>query len=207
MKFSRIVPLCALLLSLVAWTNAHAQTITHTFNLLWTDNSNNEEGFYIYRVGVTARIGQVGVNVTKFADTVIGTAGQQFCYQVSAFNHQFVDGSGNIQESAKSLQGCGTIPIPSQPTPTAPSGVQLSAISSSEIQVLWDDNSDNETAFRLASRGTSPPRTNVIILAADTTGYLDSGLQKNKRYCYRVAAANLAGWSAYTPEICATTRR
>jgi len=202
-----VAMLFAVLFTSAVWTNGHAQTITHTFNISWLDNSTNEEGFYIYRVGIATRIGNAGLNVTKFAETVTGTAGQQYCYQVSAFNHVFSDGTGAIQESAKSTQGCGTIPIPSQPVPNAPSGVQLSAISSSEIQVLWDDNSDNETAFRLSRRSISPARITNIILAANSTGYLDSGLQKNKRYCYKVLAANLAGWSAYTPESCTTTKR
>ena len=207
MRYSKIVLLSALLLSLAAWTNAHAQTVTHTFNVSWTDNSNNEEGFYIYRVGVTARIGQVGVNVTKFSETVTGTAGQQVCYQVSAFNHQFTDGTGNIQESAKSLQGCGTIPVPSQPAPTAPSGVQISGVTSSSITLRWTDNADNETSQEIMLSQSTPKRTWIIPVAANLIEYRATGLRKNTQYTGKVRAINESGASAWSNQASATTPR
>lgn len=55
--------------------------------LTWTDNSNNEDGFRIYRAngitGVYAPIADVGSNVTTFIDAN-GQAGH--CYRVTAFN-------------------------------------------------------------------------------------------------------------------------
>jgi hypothetical protein len=63
-------------------------TVSHgTVTLHWTDNSNNEAGFYIERApsrsAQFARIGQVGVNVTSFTQTVpAGT----YTYRVQAFN-------------------------------------------------------------------------------------------------------------------------
>jgi PKD repeat protein len=56
--------------------------------LKWTDNSNNESGFYVERApsstGVFARVGQVGANVKTFAQS--GVAAGTYLYRVQAFN-------------------------------------------------------------------------------------------------------------------------
>ncbi|MBI2681146.1 MAG: cellulase [Candidatus Solibacter usitatus] len=63
-------------------------TVSHRIvTLHWTDNSNNEAGFYIERAPTRstqfARIGQVGMNATSFTETVpAGT----YLYRVQAFN-------------------------------------------------------------------------------------------------------------------------
>jgi len=58
-----------------------------TVTLHWTDQANNEAGFYVERAlthsAQFARIGQVGVNVTSFAQAV--PAGM-YTYRVQAFN-------------------------------------------------------------------------------------------------------------------------
>ena len=100
---------------------AHAQTGTSTvtFNLTWTDNANNEEGFIVYQDNVEVK--RLPVNSITTSVVVTGTWGQVVCYHVSAFNHSNVDGTGDFQESAKSNQACATISVPTQPAPTTPS--------------------------------------------------------------------------------------
>jgi len=55
--------------------------------LAWTDNSNNESGFNIYRQAASAYfwIAAVGPNATTFWDTDL-PCGQRWCYKVRAFN-------------------------------------------------------------------------------------------------------------------------
>jgi len=59
-----------------------------TATLRWTDNSTNEQGFYIERApsvtGVFARIGTTGANATTFPQS--GVASGTYLYRVQAFN-------------------------------------------------------------------------------------------------------------------------
>ena len=64
-------------------------TTSDTIDLTWTDNSANEEGFFIHRkiegaAGFTT-VGNVGPNVTSFHNTGL-TAETKYYYVVSAFN-------------------------------------------------------------------------------------------------------------------------
>ena len=81
---------------------------SNTVTLQWTDNSNNEEGFYVERAmkkksGYTAyqRVGTVGPNVTTFVETVSpGT----YKYRVQAFNsetNRFSDYSNEVSVKVK----------------------------------------------------------------------------------------------------------
>lgn len=77
----------------------------------WTDNSNNEDGFRLYRSdgdGAYAQVATTVLNITTYDDTAVPTI-LAFCYQVSAFN--------TIGESAK-IGGTGVschLPIVAQP--------------------------------------------------------------------------------------------
>jgi len=76
--------------------------------LIWTDNSDNEAGFKIYKsptaTGQMTEIAQVGANVTTFSDPSGATDN---CYQVSAFNA--------AGESAKSNVACVPLTAPAAP--------------------------------------------------------------------------------------------
>jgi hypothetical protein len=113
--------LAAILMALALALEAEAQTATKSVLLTWTDNSDNEEGFFIYRD--SQKIGEVKANVTTYTDQVTGAWNQKFTYQVSAFNHKFVDGTGDLQESGKSNEAYVTIPVPEQPAPKDPSNL------------------------------------------------------------------------------------
>ena len=70
-------------------SNLSVTTSKTSITLFWSDNSNNEQGFYIERglksKGTTnyQRIGQVGTNITTYTETV---AANTYYYRVQAFN-------------------------------------------------------------------------------------------------------------------------
>jgi len=67
-------------------TNLSAKVSGSTVTLNWTDNSNNEEGFYIERAvkgGSFSRVGQVGANVKTYSETL---ARGTYNYRVQAFS-------------------------------------------------------------------------------------------------------------------------
>ena len=78
--------------------------------------------------------------------------------------------------------------------PKAPSNLALS-VQGSRATLTWNDNSLNETSFKL-QRATDPTFTTgltTFTVAPDTTTYVDNTIQNNRTYSYRVLASNLVG--------------
>lgn len=83
--------------------------------------------------------------------------------------------------------------------PSAPSGLSATAVSSSQINLAWTDNSGNETGFivETSANGTTGWST-VTTTAANATSYSHTGLTASTAYYYRVKATNAYGDSSYT---------
>ena len=94
-------------------------------------------------------------------------------------------------------------PISLQPS----TGLSARAVSSSRIDLNWQDNSTNETGFRiLRRRGGSPEWAVIGTAAANVTSFSDSGsLQPHTTYRYRLQAFNATEISAFSNEAVATT--
>jgi hypothetical protein len=86
--------------------------------------------------------------------------------------------------------------IPS--VPSAPSGVVANAVSSSQINLTWTDNSVNETGFKVERKtGPSGTYSEIATTTAGITSFSNTGLQSGTQYFYRVRASNLGGDSGY----------
>ena len=84
--------------------------------------------------------------------------------------------------------------------PNAPSSLTATAISTSQINLAWTDNSANEDGFKI-ERCTGTGCTNFVqiaIVGANVRNYSNTGLNKNTTYTYRVRAYNASGNSAYS---------
>jgi len=173
-------------------------------NLAWTDNSTNEAGFKIERcqgVGCAnfAQIDQVGAGTTGYSDTSVA-ASTTYVYRVRATN-----GGG---DSAYSNTAAATTPAPLVP-PTAPSSLSATAASSSQINLAWTDNSNNEGGFKIERCQGSGCKnfTQVAQVGAGTTSFSNTGLSRNTSYTYRVRAFNAAGTSTPSNTASAKTQR
>jgi hypothetical protein len=101
-------------------------------------------------------------------------------------------------------------PVGTSAEVAAPTGLSVVAISSSEILLSWDDNSDNESGFEIqGSKGLDGPLSKIASVKANVTQYTDKELSADILYCYRVRATVGKGrnkqFSAYTPTKCART--
>lgn len=87
-------------------------TAAQATNISWIDNSDNEDGFRIYRavnaLSAYTVVGTVAANVTSFLDTV-NTPGT--CWRITAFNSIFESQPSNIGCLAQSV-----ITVPVTPT-------------------------------------------------------------------------------------------
>jgi hypothetical protein len=89
---------------------------------------------------------------------------------------------------------------------TAPSGLTATAVSASQIVLVWTDNSDDEAGFLIErSLNGSTGWTVIHETAADATGYNDIGLDGATAYYYRVRAFTLEANSAATAVASDTT--
>lgn len=91
---------------------------------------------------------------------------------------------------------------------SAPSNLSASAISKSRIDLSWQDNSSNETGFRIERKKASDASYIVIAeTGSNVASYSDEGLSAGTNYYYRIKAYNTAGESSYSNEASATTEQ
>ncbi len=87
-----------------------------------------------------------------------------------------------------------------------PTGLTATAVSSFQIDLTWQDNSDNETGFRVQRRlNDSEDWVEIGRIAANTTTFSNSGLSPGASYRYRMRAFNDTESSAFSNEAAATT--
>ena len=121
-------------------------------------------------------------------------------------NTGIVNSDGTERAAMTWLKGYMANPTAPSP-PTAPGGLTATAASSSQINLAWTDNSNDETAFKV-ERATAAdgPWTEIAgTLAANTTTYSATGLGASTTYHFRVRSSNGVGDSAYTATASATT--
>ncbi|MEY2428626.1 MAG: large repetitive protein, partial [Verrucomicrobiota bacterium] len=88
----------------------------------------------------------------------------------------------------------------------APSQLNPTPVSPSQINLVWTDNSTNETGFTIASSTNSGgPYADIFTVAANTATYSSTGLVENTTYYYVVRAVNTQGDSTNSAEAEATT--
>ncbi|MDF9408361.1 MAG: Exoglucanase B precursor [Pelotomaculum sp. PtaB.Bin013] len=160
-------------------------------NLTWTDNSNNESGFKIERAEGSNGYTEIAVvdNVTAFSDTGLA-ANTTYTYRVRAYNS-----SGDSDYSNEySATTTGAVPA-------APAYLTATAVSSSRIDLTWNDYSSNESGFKIERKIAGGSYTQIATVGANATSYNDTGLADNTKYYYRVLAYNSSGNSAYSNEV------
>ena len=172
-------------------------------NLTWTDNANNETGYVVERCqgagcSTFTGIATLGANVTSYNNNTGLTASTPYSYRVAATIGAATSGYSNT--ASATTQGT---------TPAAPSGLNASAVSASQINLTWTDNANNETGYvveRCQGAGCST-FTGIATLGANVTSYNNNtGLTASTPYSYRVAATIGAATSGYSNTASATTQ-
>ncbi len=169
-----------------------------SINLSWTDASSNETGFEIERSLTTATgfslIDTTAANAVSYSDINL-TGSTAYYYRIRAIN---TGGS-----SAYTTEVTATTPAA---TPNPPTGLVVTTISPTTINLSWSDASNNETGFHIVR--SSQTGTEFSLIATRPPGavsYSDATLIFGTTYFYKVRAVNASGYSAFTSEASATT--
>ena len=169
-------------------------------NVSWTDSSTNESGFKIERstsaTSGFSQIATVGANITSYQNSGL-SASTTYYYRVCAYNSA---GDSIYSNTASATTQSATVIIPAAPT-----NLTAIAISSSQINLAWNDNSGNETGFHVWRYHSSVGWTQIAIVGANTASYSDTGLSASTTYQYAVRAYNSAGVSSWSNTVPATT--
>lgn len=177
-------------------------TSSNKITLKWTDNSNNETGFKLYRkkgLEPWALLVTTDMNVRKYDDaSALGNAASSsYRYYLTACN------------AAGCSPATGTAIVPFKPT-------GIKALSSGgKVKLEWTGKSSNETGFQVyRSAGTcaSPGSWKLIATpAANGHAYHDSEVTAGTPYAYKVRAflqsaarPCATGYSLYTGCVSAT---
>jgi hypothetical protein len=89
--------------------------------------------------------------------------------------------------------------------PLAPSNLKIQFIFLSAINIVWDDNSFNESGFIIERSQDGNSWFQIKILQSNITNYADIGLSRYTKYYYRICAFNSSGNSVYSNIISGTT--
>ncbi|OGT56092.1 MAG: hypothetical protein A3E01_17650 [Gammaproteobacteria bacterium RIFCSPHIGHO2_12_FULL_63_22] len=137
-----------------------------------------------------------GIATTAYTDATASN-GTTYYYVVSASN-----GTG---ESPDSSQASAT-PVAPPAVPAAPTGLTATAISKTQVNLSWIDQSNNESGFRIERSTVSGSGYKLIAtVGANTTSYANTGLKSRKTYYYRLRAYNASGDSTYSNTASAKT--
>jgi len=162
-------------------------------DVTWKDNSTTEDGFKLYRSpdNVTfSRIATLSPNVTAYSNTG-RPAATTYYYKVLAFNSSGSTAYSNI--ASASTFAAATV------KPAAPSNLAATALSASQVTLVWTDNANNENGFRVYRSLDGTTFAEIVKLSlVNLNSYLDTGLSSNKTYYYKVRAYNDAGNSSYS---------
>ncbi|MBN1671109.1 MAG: fibronectin type III domain-containing protein [Kiritimatiellae bacterium] len=172
---------------------------TTQIKITWVDNSSNETQFKIRRSldGVDFYVLDPlypAADATTVTDAGL-TPGTTYYYMMRA------EGAAGVSVYTDPVSATTQAGVPA-----APSALTATAVSSSQIDLTWQDNSSNETTFKIDRRqsGTSA-WVRIAAPGADATACSDAGLPAETHFYYKVKAANSAGDSAYSSVAAATT--
>lgn len=166
-------------------------------DLAWDDNSGIETGYEIERSTTQgsgyALIHTTAANVETYSNTGL-TANTTYYYRIRAVG-------GTLYSTYSNEDDATTTPALEVPT-----GLAATPVTSTQINLTWDDNNSNETGYEIERSTTSGSGFSLIhTTAADATSYNNTGLTAATTYYYRLRSINAAGNSSYTAEVSAST--
>lgn len=178
-------------------TNLVATAASSTqVNLSWADNSNNETRFVVGRCNGSscnnfAELATVNANVTTYTDSSVQPS-TSYRYRVLAYSGTTVATSYPVASV--------TTPAAPPTTLTAPSNLTATVVNGNRAELVWVDNSSDETGFQV-ERCLGETCSNFAVIktqGANVITFTNTNLTTNQTYRYRVRAYKGTTNSAYS---------
>jgi Fibronectin type III domain len=183
--------------------------------LSWADQSTNEQEFRVEQLdgGTYRQVWKVKDGVTTVVLKGL-KGGSSYTFQVRAANGNGVSPASNPATltmpagtgGGSGGGGGGGTGGNGQPAPAPPAELTAAALSRTEVQLRWQDRSDNETRF-LVEVQIGGQFKQVKSVTAGATSALVKGLAAGTSHTFRVRAYGRGGASAYTNSASAATPR
>ena len=181
-----------------------------SLTLNWQDNADNETGYDVYRLPLGSasasakrlvnnngaktflqltqaptRVAQLSANSTSYTDTSL-LPNYRYEYFIKALN-QFGETESEKVEGVTDTNP--EEPAPEPPSPLlAPTGLTATTVSSSSINLSWNDNSSNETGYRVYRANSSGSLyTEIATLGPNAESYTATSLSASTTYYFYVS--------------------
>lgn len=177
-------------------TNLKFKAVGKTqIELTWQDVSSIEAGYVVERrqgdMGKWYDIASLDPNTVKYTDKWADST-DVYYYRIRVF-----DKSNAVNYSNEI--------IAVNEVPQAPSNLKAEVISSSEVLITWQDNSDTENEFVIESMQFYSFKE-IGRVSSNTTRYACNNITPGSTVTFRVKAVNGFSESSYTDGVAATTR-
>ncbi len=169
-----------------------------SITLNWTNNAPSAAGFYLQRAtdpNFTQNlvIQTIAAGSTSFVDTASGlVAGGTYYYRIAAYDSAGTSGESNIANV--------TITLP----PAQGTNAIITGVSTSEIDMTWQDNAGNSATGYNILRATNDGGFVLVATlpaasatAPSTYTWADTSITPGNYYQYRIEAYNDFGYSGY----------
>jgi len=151
---------------------------TDRIDLTWSPAEDEETGISAYKV-FRDGLEVATTTETSYQDSGLSPA-TEYEYRVSAVNGDGLQGSLSDPALATTLDGSG---------PTAPTNVDATTISQTQVDLTWTASEDPETGVDQYK----VYRDGAVVGTVVSTSFADAGLQQNTTYVYTISAVNGEG--------------
>jgi transcriptional regulator CtsR len=179
-----------------------APASANQINLHWIDYATGETGYIVERAtdGATFSIlGYLSPDSQAFFDPGLMT-NATYSYRVQARGNGSTIANSAYSNVASVTLGTSSVSL------TTPTGLTATAVTSSQVNLLWADNATGEIGYNI-ERFSAGNNTFVLIayLGPNAQSFSDTGLTVNTSYTYRVQARGSLTNSGYSNEATVTT--
>jgi hypothetical protein len=189
----------------------HLQGLDHN-----RENAGNSAAYpysYGYRIcGSSGFLDVMSYNCSTSTPKIANFSNPYVSYNGYATGIAYEADPAKSAESARTLNGTATrvagyrLSNTSTATaPVAPSNLAIQGATFDTVTIAWNDNSSNESGFRVQRSTDGVNFTEIATLGAGVRSYSDSAVAVRTVYYYRVSAYNSAGTSTFSNVTSLTT--
>jgi uncharacterized ParB-like nuclease family protein len=167
--------------------------------LQWQDVSDNEDGFRIeYRVGSSSWLQGATAPADATNVTVKGLA-----YN-TVHEFRIVALAGTLASEPSPIVSARTTSGPDEPV-GEPYLLEITRVFNNRITLVWRDNANNESGFRILRSTTAGGSTVALDAPANARSFTDTNLTANTTYYYRIQVVNGAITGDLSAQVTART--